>query len=287
LNLKLYLKRWRCSRSIVGFFVMLVLTACGDSGPKSTTGAYGESANYIEYASINYPAFSLRFIEKRGPESNAPEVTATYLFQIADGTTTQQIEWHDASYRMGSYEPFLYKGQKFVLDLKYSDFLDKKLPDGELVIWTQPQYEQFKHNKSQVWDDKIRKLSEPAVKFNQQQQRKKTAAPLFEIYKEYRQALDMSELDNVASFLSEENPQDLVKQVDTLYSHHNPGLHTLNLHDAAITDKSAKLHLSATSVKDDYLIGVIFIRHKGQWKIADEKVMPDNADGKEWIKRFM
>lgn len=265
----------------------MALVSCSDSGSKSVAGFYGEPANYIDNTSIDYPDFSLRFIEKKVSKADTPEAIATYSFQINEGTYQQQIDWHDASYRMGSYEPFLYKGQKFVLDLKYSDFLDRKLSDEELIIWTQPQYEQFKHNKSQVQNDKIRKLSEPAVKFNQQQQRNKAAAPLFEIYKEYRQALDMSELDNVASFLSEENPQDLAKQVDTHYSHHNPGLHTLNLQDAVITDKSAKLHLSAASVKDNYLIGVIFIRREGQWKIADEKVMPDNADGKEWIKHFL
>jgi len=285
--MKFYLKCSFCSLSLFAVCMVLVLTSCGDSGPKTIVGVFGEPATYAENTFIEYPDFSLRFIEKKVSKAEVPEEVATYSFQLTAGTYQQLIEWHDASYRIGSYELFLYKGQKFALDLKYSDFLDKELADGEVIIWTQPQYEQFKQNKSQAWKEKIRKLSAPAVEYNLLQQRKKAGAPLFEIYKEYHQAIDMAEQEYVGSFLSDESPIARAKQADYLISHHNPSLDTLSFHDAVISTVNARLYLSFSSAKEIFLIGVEFIKRQDQWKIASEKIRLDNVAGKEWMKRFM
>ena len=285
--MKFYLKHSFCSFGVFAACLMLVLVSCSDPVPRTVAGLYGEPANYIKNTSIDYPNFSIHFIEKKVSKAGAPEEVTTYSFQLTAGTHQQQIEWNDASYRMGSYDPFLYKGQKFVLDLKFSDFLDRELADGELIIWTQPQYEQFKHNKSQAREDKLRELTEPFVGQDLLRQRKEAATPLFEIYKEYLQALDMAELDNVASFLSNEDPKARAKQVEILFSRHESTLNALHIRDAAISAANAKLYISASSAKGDLLIGVTFIERQGHWKIIDERIMPDTAAGKEWIENFL
>ena len=268
--------------------MLLILVPGTDSGLKTADGIYGETTNFIEYISIDYPQFSLRFIEKKALDKTSPEIAATYSFQIAYGSKSQQVDWQKTDYRMNSFETFTVGNQKYFIDLKRSDFMDKSLANEELVVWTSLQHEQFERNQRKIKRNNIHNLNASEIEHGQLQTKRETSKALFETYKGYLQALNMAEEDNdITNFLSDKNPLAQPKQVKHLYSRHNPELDLLYLHDAIISPHNAKLYLSASSTNEESIIGVQFIKQQGKWKIVDEKFMPDNSNRKEWIKHFM
>ncbi len=263
--------------------MLLVLVPGTDSGLKTTDGIYGKTTNYIDYISIDYPQFSLRFIEKKALDQSSPETAVAYSFQIAYGSKSQQIDWHETDYRMDSFETFTVANQKYYLDLKRSDFMGRALTDGELIVWTSLQHEQFERKKRKIKRGNLHQLSRSNIEHGLLETRREMGRSLFKRYKGYLQTLNMAEEDSdISSYLSDKNPQ----QIESLFSRHNPELDALHLHDAIIiSPMSAKLYLSASP--EASLIGVEFIKQQGKWKIADEKFMPDNSVGKAWIKQFM
>jgi len=268
--------------------MLLIFIPGADSGLKTTDGIYGKSTNYLKYISIDYPQFSLRFIEKKALDQSSPETAVTYSFQIAYGSKSQQIDWHKTDYRKDSFETFTVANQKYYIDLKRSDFMDRALPDGELIVWTSLQHEQFERSKRKIKRNNIHNLNRSEIEHDQLHAKQEISKSLFETYRGYLQALNMEEDDDdVTSYLSDNNPLAQAKQVKQLYSRHNLELDVLQLHDAIISPLNAKLYLLASSANKNMLIGVEFIKQQGKWKIADEKILPDNSDGKEWIKHFM
>ncbi len=269
--------------------MLLILVPGTDSGLKTTDGIYGKAINYLEYISIDYPQFSLRFIEKKALDQSSPETAVIYSFQIVNGAKSQQVNWHKTDYRIDSFETFTVDNQKYFIDLKRSDFMDRALADGELIVWTPLQHEQFERKKRKIKRGNIHQLSRSNVEHDLLEARREVGRSLFKRYKGYLQTLNMAEEDSdIASYLSDKNPLAQTRQVEQLFSRHNPELDALYLHDAIIiSPASAKLYLSASSTDKDSLIGVEFIKQQGKWKIADEKFMPDNSRGKAWIKRFM
>ncbi len=268
--------------------MLLILVPGTDSGLKTTDGTYGKATNFIKYISIDYPQFSLRFIEKKALDKASQERAATYSFQIAYGSESQQVDWHKTDYRKDSFETFFVDNQKYFIDLKHSDFLGKPLADEELIVWTSLQHEQFERNQRKIKRHDIHRLSVSEIEHGQLQTKREASKSLLETYKGYLQALNMAEEEeDIANFLSDKNPLTQTKQIEYLYSRHNPELDALHLRDVIISPQNAKLYLSASSANKGSIIGVQFIKQQGKWKIVDEKFMPDNSNGKEWIKHFM
>ncbi len=284
--MKFHTKHSLYSFSIPIGCMLLILVPGADSGLKSVDGTYGKTANYIKHISIDYPDFSLRFIAKTPLEASLPETEVSYSFEIVNNIKPQQIVWQKTNYRINSYETFLVGKQKYFIDLKHSDFMYKELADGELIIWTQPQYEQFEHDKTATKIEDIRKLSALDLEHYRLHSKRELSRFLFATYKGYIQALNMAE-DDATSFLGNKNQLLQAQQIESLFSRQNPDLDTLRLRDTISSGADAKLYLSASSANRDLLIGVQFTKQQGKWKITNERFMPDNSNGKKWIKHFM
>ncbi len=149
--------------------LLLIPVPGGDPGPKTADGIYGSAINYIEHLSIDYPRFSLRFIEKKPLDHGSPETAVVYSFQIVDGTRQQRVDWRATGYRQRSFEAFTVDGQTYFIDLKRSDFTGNRLGDGELIVWTAQQYEQFEERRRAAWRRNMEWLSRSSIKHARQE----------------------------------------------------------------------------------------------------------------------
>ena len=212
-----------------------------------------------------------------------------YIFQLEDGVHYREIEWVDAIYRTAFFDKFEVSEKPYYIELKYSNFLDKKLAEDELIVWTDEQYAAHRDSISRALQKSQQKLAEHGRLQSQKLDRQK----LLQFYKEYMQTINGGSKEYIDHYLitdkslSANQTQSLDERIDHLFTRDNPSWDSLELKQMNMSESEAKLHLEGQSEKGPFIIAATFIRQGTEWKIAEDTVRPANATNRQWIINFM
>jgi hypothetical protein len=117
-----------------------------------TSFSEGRDANYSIWESygaaynhtLNYPDFSLRFIEKKPgqfyPGSTTHRLSDVYVFNIKKGENVQTVNWSAGTGAIGPIE-FTVDGQKYLLEMLKSELVNESVPDYKVLVWQEPEFQ--------------------------------------------------------------------------------------------------------------------------------------------------
>ncbi len=275
-NIRVMRVRWL---SVCTMFLALI--ACTDASlDKSDIVAYGEPVDYLQQEEIKFPDFSLYYLGNEKTQSAsqiAYDADRSYQFEIANGLEKIRVTWNDAN-NTKRYERFNMGDNYYFLQIKSSYFQNRELPPGVLVVWD---YVQFQKN------------TPPRLKAGTAQE----TSELVSHYQSYLKALQNGSWGLVQTLLSSNRKRMLERSknyarmseqeiVERLVASLQ-GTREFSLQQAMLSPEEARLHLVAQSMQGARIIGVLFIKEAGSWKIERETVMPDNKTGKQWVKLFL
>lgn len=97
---------------------------------------YNAVAEFKEGTPVKFPDFTLTFLGVKDEKKDLPNGSLNfrfYEFKLSDGTNEKTIRWSSGT---GDIAPldFEFGSGKFLLELKNSEKLNKKLNENELVI---------------------------------------------------------------------------------------------------------------------------------------------------------
>jgi len=61
----------------------------------------------------------------------------------------------------------------------------------------------------------------------------------------------------------------------------------LNMQRVTLSPMEARLYLTVQSTEGTQIMGIMFVKEVGSWKIERETAMPDNETGEQWVKLFL
>jgi len=270
--------RISCLPIYIAFFSLLACTEAPPDKPGVT--AYGKPVNYLQRKQITFPDFSLHYLgnEKADNASQiAYDADRSYQFEITHGAEKIRVIWNDVN-NSKRYERFDIGNDFYFLQIKSSYFQNRGLNPGELVIWD---FVQFQKN------------TPPTLRAGTPQE----ASKLMRQYQTYLKALQGGKWNLIKTFLSS-NRKAILERSKTharisereIISHLAPSAQrakALNMQRATLSPMEARLHLIAQSTEGTQIMGVMFVKEAGNWKIESEIAMPDNETGKQWVKLFL
>jgi len=112
--------------------IMVIGANCGDKD-----GKYGTVVSFSKDNSIKFPDFELVFTgesDKTSYFDNGNKFTFHYYnFSVTAGSENKTVQWSSGTGEIGPM-PFEIGGNKYSIELKYSEGLKKRLDNDELVI---------------------------------------------------------------------------------------------------------------------------------------------------------
>ncbi len=267
--------------SISVYIVFLSLIACTEAPPEQPgVAVYGKPLPYLQREMIRFPDFSMRYLgnEKIADTRQvAYDADRSYQFEVTDGTEKTRVTWNDAN-NSKRYERFNVGGNFYFLQIKSSYFQNRELNPGELVVWD---FVQFQKN------------APPALKVGTPQ----AASRLVDLYRNYLKALQEGDWKLIEPFLSSNRKATLERS--KIYAHGSgqevvtrlaasaQGVKQFSMQRAVFSPMEARLHLVAQSTVGAQIIGILFVKEAGEWKIESETAMPGDEAGERWIALFM
>lgn len=276
---------------------LFTLISCEEQPPQEQTPAYGKILNYVNPVSLDYPDFSLRFLEKKAVKRNSTHESTLYLFQLAYGTNYRQLEWVDAAFRTVSYEQFKVEDKTYYLELKASDFLGKSLGEGELIVWNLDQYEKHKQTIAKSLAAKRQQIIAPVIEQENRKARQLETKSILDLYKGYMHIINDGTPEFIDYYLtslssSGKTPPKVAAaartaQINKLFARLNPRWDSLSLQQISLSESKAKLYLEGQSEQGTLIIGASLVKEGSEWKIANDIVLPTDVEGRKAITQFM
>ena len=273
------LGRYFASASV--FIAFLGLVACTEPPPDQPgVVMYGNPVPFLQRERIRFPDFSMRYL---GSETIADtrqvafDADRSYQFEVTDGAEKTRVAWSDAN-NSKRYERFDVGGNAYFLQIRSSYFQNKGLNPGELVVWD---FVQFQKN------------APPVLKAGTPQ----AASRLVNRYQAYLKALQEGDWKLIQPFLSanrkavlERSKMHAYRSEQEIVAHLAApvqGTRQLDMQRAMISPTEARLHLVAQSTEGARIMGILFVKEAGEWKIEHETALPDNETGAQWIEFFL
>jgi hypothetical protein len=289
-------------RNLLSIFLICatsyLLTSCEEEPPKQKESPkYGNIVNYLNSVSLDYPDFSLRFLEKKTTQSKAAGDTIIYTFHLADGIHYREVEWTDASHRMVSFEKFTVNEKPYYIELISSNFLDTSLKDGELIVWTDDQYKAHQKIISAAALKVHQKMIAHIPKYDPTDPTQPPGPVLFALYRDYMHIINDGNEEFIDHYLSippayqqgsvSERSDARNKRISPLFSRTNPQWNTLSAKQMTQSPKRTKLYMEGKSTMGRLIIGVTFVQQGRDWKIESDRIVRDDAKGRQWITQFL
>lgn len=258
----------------------LVLAACSEPpADKPVTAAFGEPVNYLQHQQIQFPGFNLRYLGERDAPKAAQLAYSDqgHTFEVATTTEKSFVTWMDFDNTKRT-ELFRVGDKEYFLRLRSSDLQNRELEAGELVVWTVEQHRQHAPPRLSVASSEKRQV-------------------LTDLYLAYRQSLEKGDWNQAKTFLDNNR----IENLELLKARANmnegaivqsliktaPKSEMISAQDAGFSPMEAQLYLKGKIGAESKIIGVAFVKEAGNWKIAGETVMPDDAAGKRWVSLFL
>lgn len=133
--------------------VILIFTMffniCGFNGTTDNqVQKYGEKVSYSSGNELKFPDFSIKFTGKREEKISNDQRSSLkmifYDFEIINGEAKQKVFWSSGTGDIGP-SFFELNGEKYVLELAQSDIIKGPLGEGNLVIWKNADFNNFRH----------------------------------------------------------------------------------------------------------------------------------------------
>ncbi len=264
------------------FIAFFGLAACTEPPPDGPSGmvAYGNPVPFLHRNAIRFSDFSMRYLGDKGnvdARQVALDADRSYLFEVSDGVERIRVEWRDTN-NFKRYERFSVGGDLYFLRIQSSHPQNRDLNPGELVVWD---FVQFQRNRPPVFEVATAK----------------EASRLADRYRAYLEALQGGDWEWIQSFLSSNRNAALLRSGRLAHRSEREmverlavsasGVGRLAVQGMVHSPMEARLHLVSRSAEGGRIVGVLWVREAGEWRIERETTVPEDAAGARWIALFL